>query len=294
VLDRHTFDEWLVQAAAESGVEVWHARARVCRREGTGWRIAGSRGSGDQEVQADFVIDATGSSARSPALDSVRRFYLDSLVSLSFVLPSHPFLHEAAMVEPSEMGWWYAAALGEGRQLVAFFTDADLLARRCRYRLMNEQLAQTTYLQFGASVDAAEKICVSSARTSIRNVLWRRSWLAIGDAAWCLDPLSGTGIERAITDGVSAAAAVSANLKGAGTDPLRTYACARVEAFCEEVARKRRVYGLERRWRSQPFWMRRSSDHFPIRPLISSDELGPNLNQQERLPLSLSGKEGGR
>ena len=38
-------------------------------------------------------------------------------------------------------------------------------------------------------------------------------WLAVGDAAWTLDPLSGAGVERAVRDGARAADALSESIR---------------------------------------------------------------------------------
>jgi flavin-dependent dehydrogenase len=83
--------------------------------------------------------------------------------------------------------------------------------------------------------------------------------MAIGDAAWSLDPLSGTGVKRAVADGAAAAVAVSAALKDKDSELLRAHAHARAAAFGDGLAVQGRYYAMERRWRDQPFWSRRAS-----------------------------------
>jgi Tryptophan halogenase len=96
-----------------------------------------------------------------------------------------------------------------------------------------------------------------SARSSIRRLLWRESYLAIGDAACFIDPLSGTGIERAIEDGISAADALSTALTGGGPEQLRANAMRRARAFQDGLDLQRRYYGAVGRWADAPFWSRR-------------------------------------
>jgi flavin-dependent dehydrogenase len=99
---------------------------------------------------------------------------------------------------------------------------------------------------------------VANARTSVRTHLWRTRWLAIGDAAWFLDPLSGNGIERAIDDGVLAAQAISDAI-GGDPEALRVDALRRLKAFREAIAVQQRVYAVERRWVGSEFWLRRGN-----------------------------------
>ncbi len=87
-------------------------------------------------------------------------------------------------------------------------------------------------------------------------------WLAVGDAAMALDPLSGSGMLRALEDGHEAAIAVDGWLSGdskafAGFDR-------RLDAAWSENERARhRMYGLETRWPWSPFWARRRAEAAP-------------------------------
>jgi len=261
VLDRQSFDEWLLESAESSGVTV----LRGCnvtggKRNGGDWTLEGLIDGKRQTLSASFVVEAIGSRVRSAIQPDVNRFFTDKLVCLSVELKGS-FTSAHAMVESCEAGWWYTVQLREGTQVVNLFTDSDMIdASSTRLEWFNSVLDKTTHMRdlVGDSArDADVHNC--DARTSIRSVLWRAGWISIGDAAWCLDPLSGTGIQRAITDGIGAARTISRFLTTGSSDELRAYAVSQAESFKESLTTQRLYYSLETRWRSAAFWRRRLS-----------------------------------
>lgn len=229
VLDRAAFEAWLLEEARTSGVTVIH-------------------GDGAQ-VHESFVVDATGRGARM-------RIFTDALTAVVMTDQRDPG-DPTAMIESCETGWWYAASLPNGERIVALFTDADLVSGADDRRAWLERLyAATTHVRQAGPLPRTGTIRVADARTGIRKVLWRDRRLAIGDAAWCLDPLSGTGIERAVRDGIGAAAGILRALDG-DFDAVRAHALAAAGAFGDALVTQRACYAAERRWPDAPFWRRR-------------------------------------
>jgi flavin-dependent dehydrogenase len=259
-LDRTTFDEWLLGSAEAAGVTVLRGcRITSGRWHEDGWILTGLMDGSEQALAASFIVEATGRMARSVVQPDVRRLFMDALVCLSVELPEQSSDPPIAMVESCTAGWWYAARLPRGRQIIALFTDADLVEPAAtRVRWLNAVLKTTSHIQRLADRFPKDvRIHVCDARTSVRNVLWRDTWISIGDAAWCLDPLSGVGIERAVNDGIEAAAAISRAMTDEGPEQLRSHAVARAHSFRQSLAVQRRYYGIETRWRDTVFWRRR-------------------------------------
>jgi 2-polyprenyl-6-methoxyphenol hydroxylase-like FAD-dependent oxidoreductase len=213
----------------------------------------------ERALAASFIVEATGRMARAVVQPDVRRLFMDALVCLSVELPDQSSDPPLAMVESCTVGWWYAARLANGRQIIALFTDADLVEPAVtRVRWLNAVLKTTSHTQRLADRFPNDaRIHVRDARTSVRNVLWRDAWISIGDAAWCLDPLSGVGIERAVSDGIEAAAAISRAMTREDPEQLRSHAVSRAHSFRQSLAVQRRYYGIETRWRDSVFWRRR-------------------------------------
>ncbi len=260
VLDRMAFDGWLLGLAEAAGVTVlrgYHVvGGRSAERE---WILSGFVGGQQRELVASFVVEATGARARSVAQPDVKRFFTDGLVCVSVELSEQTFDEPSVLVESCRAGWWYTVRLPNGKRIVALFTDADLVEpAENRLGWLNAVLRATAHvrrLAYPLSQDARIDVC--NARTSVRNVLWRNNWVSIGDAAWSLDPLSGTGIERAIRDGIEAASAISQAVISDDVQHLRAHALSRVDAFRSSLAAQRGYYGLETRWPNSVFWRRR-------------------------------------
>jgi flavin-dependent dehydrogenase len=136
-----------------------------------------------------------------------------------------------------------------------------------RNALFCDALQQTIHIRqlMGASSIAC-RVKPVGCRTSIRNQIWRDCWLAIGDAARTIDPLSGGGVARAITDGVDAADAISIALTRSDFGPLRAFAVQRANSFFDNLEVQREYYSRESRWQVSEFWRRRTE------PLSGPDE----------------------
>ncbi len=260
VLDRMAFDTWLLDSAEAAGVIV----LRGCHITGgtwdqKGWKLDALVEGEHQIVEASFVVEATGPRVRAAVQPDVTRYFTDTLVCVSVELPEQLAESARVMVESCADGWWYTVRLPNGRQILALFTDADLIEPvETRLRWLKSLLEKTSHIR-GLVNDLPKdaKIEVCDARTSVRNVLCRGGWISIGDAVWCLDPLSGTGIQRAINDGINAAPAISQSLTTGSSAALKAYALSQAGRFKESLGAQRLHYGAEMRWRDAPFWRRR-------------------------------------
>jgi flavin-dependent dehydrogenase len=261
VLERSVFDDWLLSSAKVAGVRV----LRGCHisdgsRSSEGWILSALIEGREQRLSADFVVEATGAKARSILQMDATRIFTDSLVCLFFKLQARSSQNPEVLIESCADGWWYTAMLPAGQRILAFFTDADLVepieGRRSGWlNAIFQKTLHTRRIVGEFPQDTEVRIC--SARTSARNVLWRDAWISVGDAAWSLDPLSGTGIERAIKDGISAAAAISNWLETGNVEQIRSHAVSRANSFREALAAQRAYYAVETRWRDTAFWRRR-------------------------------------
>src|SRR5206468_10451564 len=115
----------------------------------------------------------------------------------------------AAITQSEAEGWWYAAPLPGGRDLLAFYTDADLPAAADAAsvpRLLERAARLPGLPAVRPSPDdrsgycAAHGVCLQPAAG--------RDWIAAGDAAVAFDPLSAQGTFNALFTGLAAAEAV--------------------------------------------------------------------------------------
>src|SRR5258708_5185610 len=262
-IDRSRFDAMLASAAEEAGAQVWRA-ARVVSvsREDGRWRAVLMQGEGRSEVEATFLLVATGAGgglARSLGTRWVRYDRLVGLVGVMRAETTIPSIPEVLAVESVEHGWWYSAPLPEGSLIAVHMTDADLVGRDASATFL-ARLRLTTHTRERARGFRLEgRVRVRKAGTGRRATLSGPGWLAIGDAATAYDPLSGKGITKALQDAVKAAACLDSGAHhDTSFDEYRSAVAARFERY---LVQRAAYYRLEARGPQSPFWRRRQDPH---------------------------------
>jgi flavin-dependent dehydrogenase len=215
-VERQLFDQALCNLAREAGVSIIEdAKVAGIERRGDRWRIlmrlaetsadeAGSSGV----CNADFLVIATGRVAapfldRSPLVESSKIALMTLLQVRSdepCAVPAHAPQH-ALYIEATDKGWWYALPTLDGKYFAGFCIDRDELKRR-RVPLKDfffQELQRTRLLApLLPSTQGAQPISGRAAGAGAFNRAAGDGWLAVGDAAYAPDPLSGMGIEWAI------------------------------------------------------------------------------------------------
>jgi len=210
-LDRRLFETRLAELADCPRL----TNTRVVDLE-RGWRVITDR----KTIVADFLIDATGRRAAVARRLGARIVRDDTLLAHVFFI-DREIDDTYTTIEAAEGGWWYRAPVPGGRTVAMFVSDRRTYKTR--------------------TLDA------SSYR--LDRVAGQR-WLAIGDAATALDPLSSHGLGNALFTGLRAAEAIA-------TGKIDEYEDAVDAMWNVYVSRRRELYAQERRWPSSPFWSRR-------------------------------------
>jgi flavin-dependent dehydrogenase len=266
-LDRTRFDAWLREEARAAGAELCAGRVALEGRaapEGSATpegsavvRILG--GPEPAAVACRRLVDATGRRAAIARGQGARRERGDRLVALyGAVSTAAEDRDTRTRLEAMASGWWYSALVGDGRRIVAFLTDADLVEPGWRSSDgFRAALGATSHivpagdpakLAFGPATTAAHGSRLAPAAGD--------GWLAVGDAALAFDPLSSQGILNALVTGLQGAAAVDASLRG-DTDAVAAYEERLARVWSAYEVNRSRAYALESRWPDSPFWARR-------------------------------------
>lgn len=250
LLDRACFDADARARAEGAGARLVAGRLEGIAAAPDGWEVTLRDG---RRLAARFVLDATGRAAAVARRLGTGRDTFDRQVALVTTLAdADPY--RGTSVEAVAEGWWYTTPLPDGRRVLAFLTDADLLgdgaagwARRLSATLHMRRLA-------GAAADTAPR--ATPAETAAERTLHGPRWCAAGDAAMTFDPLSSQGISAAILMGARAGGLVAQALAGERTafaDWAEDY-----RTLQGETADLGRHYALmETRWGDAPFWARR-------------------------------------
>jgi len=258
-VDRRAFDEALARAAARRGAQLrCGVRGLQAECRGGHWQVRTSDGGA---VSARVLVDATGRGSRMARPLGARQMMFDHLVGVGRVWRGAA-VHCHVLVETTPQGWWYSAPLPAGGVIALFMTDADL----CRAGRLTEPGAQNAALQQAELT--AERLAGAAPEGPVRvhpafSARLRRTdlvpWLAVGDAALAVDPLTGSGVVRALRGAKAAARTVEDLLASPPADHegiLRRYE-RDLDLTCRRYLYTRLGYYDAGPHVDTPFWLRR-------------------------------------
>jgi flavin-dependent dehydrogenase len=268
-LDRERFERSLLDRGTELGVLRYEGSIDLSRCQ-NGWRAMVSGADGHHSIAARHAVDATGRSAAVARLSGAKRLKEDEQVVLTAVCESAAPSDGTNLVESVEDGWWYSATLPGGRIAACFFTDRDLHGRPAPAQgHWQSLLDRTRYTRPRIGTCLATAPQWRSAGSGRLDRFGGEGWLAVGDAAMTLDPLSSHGLTVALLSALDAASAIGAHLDGDAA-ALPQYTTRLEAAFAAYAARRRAIYRAEARWHDAPYWLRRHRTWLPGRSMATA------------------------
>jgi flavin-dependent dehydrogenase len=270
-VDRSAFDCMLAEAARMAGAAFLCGTTLVrCDGSANGWLLKLLKCSDDGSEQQRFrlrakvVIDATGRAARLAPWVGAERFLLDHLVSVAVQFVGLDTAREGyVMVETTGDGWWYTAPVPDGGMMVMLMTDSDLCRRADLvshpewYGRLRATAATRSRVATGAPSWGPRVFSAISQRLRRRERC--KPWLAVGDAALAVDPISGSGVVRALRSARAGAETALTLLEGRTPHIIEAYEADR-DLECTTYLNERAMYyGIEQRWQESAFWQRRAA-----------------------------------
>lgn len=269
-IDRRAFDRLLADAAVAAGARLVEGVAvRDATYEADRWIMRPATFEGARSIMcARVIVDATGRSAQVARRLGARRLPFDRLVGVAVPMAGTNVAERGFLfVETMPEGWWYSAPLpdsdGVSNAMIAMLmTDADICARLALTTTPNWSTAlratseTSRRIAPGTTMSRPRVHCAQSHRLS--RAAGEGSWLAVGDAALAVDPVSGSGVLRALGTARSAAKAVCKLLlrPDLQRDTLDAYEDELDEECTKFLFERAQYYGLESRF-DAPFWQRR-------------------------------------
>ena len=252
-VDRTAFDRLLAHSAVRAGAQLLLGTQvlRCVAGANGGFVLSLSEGN---ELHAGFVIDATGRGSTLARKLGAKSLTFDRLVGVAAQFENaRAGARCYTLVETTPDGWWYSAPVGNDRSVVMLMTDGDLLPS------WPEALGRaglTSAGVAGCELKWGPRVFSAVSRRLQRTDRCHKRWLAVGDAALAVDPISGSGVVRALQTAKAAAATVLSCLSG-DDSAIASYEADRDEECTEYLFKRIGYYGLERRWPNSPFWQRR-------------------------------------
>lgn len=273
-LDRSDFELMLAEAARDAGSFMLAGRFVDAELDKRGhWQIDVRTAQGASRLTAGFVVDATGRRALFATRAGARAVTCDALLGVvRFFAASSTSELRGVLVEACRDGWWYSAPLPRGGMVAAAMTDAPTARQRelATVEGWNAALVDAPYTmcRLNEGLRTAEsRMRVTTARSQYLPACTGHRWLAVGDSASTVDPLSSLGIVRALRFGLYAAYAIRDLLAGKPSGLAQYEALARRDRD-SHLSVRAEVYGQEQRWIEAPFWASRRRSSAPVaRPL---------------------------
>ncbi|MGO9241700.1 MAG: NAD(P)/FAD-dependent oxidoreductase [Bryobacteraceae bacterium] len=195
VYSRQELNALLLNRAGEMGARLVKERVQGIEREGAGWRVQTAAGS----LRAEYAIVALG--ARNPLKDYGSAFKpADTMIALGYRVEA-PQTHILLQFIPRFEGYMWifprcgCASVGIGGKGVP--------ARTMRRRL--EQWMDQRGLRYDNAPFYAHTIPALEPASWAHNRISGEGWMAAGDSAGLVDPLTGEGIYYAMRSGEMAA-----------------------------------------------------------------------------------------
>lgn len=266
-IDRPAFEAMLRNTAAKSGAHLQTGTrviGRIHRVRGR-WQLSLQSGCGTRSIEAGSLVDTTGRASVVARRHGVERRQDDRLLAFAAFFDRRPEappdLESLVAIESAANGWWYTARLPSSRRIAVYLTDADdrsVKAARNRLGFL-ELLDQTRHVRerlAAGNTTLSSGPCAMPANSSRLTRFAGEGWIAAGDAALSLDPLSSQGILTALYSGLHAGEAVCGQLCGDQHALLR-YEELMSTVYDSYLGNRARFYGYERRWPENQFWERR-------------------------------------
>lgn len=265
-VDRRDLDTCLLDAARAQGVEVIQpARARSAVRTPEGWRIVvEGEGRRSHVVLCSFAIDASG---RAGFFRGERQSTSPRTVALHGYFRGKN-LPEIAGVEAAVDGWGWGAPLpSELFSAMVFFDPATVRAagRSALEALHRAWLGRSELFRAcaGAPLEGALRVLDATPYRDASPV--GPDWIKLGEASFALDPLSSTGVEKAMRSSLVGSVVVhTMRARPERAHLARGLYIDRQRESVEQHKAWSAAHYREGRYPDHPFWQRRGEAAPPI------------------------------
>jgi 2-polyprenyl-6-methoxyphenol hydroxylase-like FAD-dependent oxidoreductase len=262
LVDRGEFDLRLLDRAQAFGVEV-HQPAMVRQQiwDGARWRLRIDIDGIAKVLDADFVADASGRRS-APG----RQMRPDASTLAVYGYWRGAALPELPRIEAGQDGWYWGVPLPDGTYNTLVFVD-PVWFRSAPGSTMSERflklINRSGLMQDCRDVELIAPVRALNATSYLSRDCVAPTRIQLGDAALAIDPISSSGVQKAIQSALSGAIVANTMLRRPeSTDAALDFYRAQLSDASER----------HRRWTSKhyrvvadacdrPFWRQRSTTH---------------------------------
>jgi flavin-dependent dehydrogenase len=210
VVDRGIFDQQLLAIAAGKGLHIFQpAKLYSATYEKVIWQLKIKTGPGFKTIYSKIVLDARG---RKGSLLNERLETAPPSVATWTHIPSS-FLPRETFIEAIDEGWLWGSPVTGNRYRIMAFTDASLMKKTNLFTILSGLIAKTNLFAPVTNKITGKEIQTCSVTSFVHVQPWNNRFIKTGEAAFTLDPLSSTGVEKAMRFSMQTAIAINTLLK---------------------------------------------------------------------------------
>jgi flavin-dependent dehydrogenase len=212
LVDRGQFDWLLLEHARRVGVRVMQpAAVRARQRCGDEWMLSIEAAGRILDVRAAFLADASGRSAflRGRRVQMARRTLALYGYWRGRSLPRRP------RIESGTAEWYWGVPIPDGSYNTLVFVDEEVVrgARGGATQLFHTLVERSSLMRGCRQAHLASPVLAADATPYLDEESATPLSIKVGDAALALDPLSSSGVQKAIQTALAGAVVVNTLLR---------------------------------------------------------------------------------
>lgn len=210
IVERSKLDADLLQFAVAKGLIIMQpSRLKHFSHIENGWLLNVLVDKVEIAISSKVVLDARG---RKGTLLKERIHTAPTAIAL-WTNFDNQFQLNDSQIEAVKDGWIWGSPVSGNRYRIMAFTDPNLLKSSSTYILLVNLINHSKLFSSLKDKIKENDIETCSVTSYVNHAPWNNQWIKIGEAAFTLDPLSSTGVEKAMRFSLQVAVAVNTYLK---------------------------------------------------------------------------------
>lgn len=211
LVDRALLDQQLLDHAKSRGIQVFQpALLKTKTWKGNRWELSIQLDQEYLKLDAIYVLDATG---RMVGANQDRIPYRAANVALWVEIPASG-LDRRTLVEARPEGWFWASPIAGDRFRIMLFLSPAILKVQAKKAVFHQLLRESKLL---AALEPFIENAVMNTCLAAHYVHaspWKDQLIQLGESAFTLDPISSSGMEKAMRFSLQTAIALNTALTG--------------------------------------------------------------------------------
>ncbi|MEP7095428.1 MAG: tryptophan 7-halogenase [Flavobacterium sp.] len=209
IVDRSKLDQELLKFTVSKGLYlIQPGKLKYSTSSENGWILEIIDGSIEVKINSKIVLDGRG---RKGTLLNERVPIAPSAVAVWTHIDNNGVFNEA-FIEAVDDGWLWGSPVSGNRYRIMTFTDPITLKKNSELHLL-DLMGKTKLFSPFINKIGSSFIETCSVTSFVNQIPWNNQFVKIGEAAFTLDPLSSTGVEKAMRFSLQVAIAINTYLK---------------------------------------------------------------------------------